>query len=357
MDPAAYNYRQKANVASGACLYQGCLNSLASNFDQSATLPGQCKSVLVGCLDSAASNYYPQANRAGTCRYVGCTDSTRPNYDPSATFDDGLCESWFRGCTNSRAGNYDQVFNQDDNSCSIAGCKATDAEATFNVECLCRGDCTATRRRRLAGTVNCWDPTASNYAADASSGADCLYAVAGCTNSAATNYLSIANTDDGSCTMPAYGCTVAEGTLNYDSTATVLRGCVNVRVGCTGSTASNFEPTANVDSGNCQYLVAGCMVAEALNFDSVATEPSSCVAVLPGCMDTASSAFEPAANVAADGDCVYARPGCPAPRASNFDSLATEDDGSCVMLDPPPQAGRHGQLLGPDREQLCCGRE
>merc|ERR1719149_76117 len=313
MDPAAYNYRQKANVASGACLHQGCLNSLAINFDPSATLPGQCISVLVGCMDSAASDYYPQANRAGTCRYVGCTDSTRPNYDPSATFDDGLCESWFRGCTNSRAGNYAQVFNQDDNSCSIAGCKATDADATFNVPCLCSGACAAIRRRRrLEGTVNCWDPTALNYdsTAGASSGADCLYTVAGCTNPAATNYLSIANTDDGSCTIPAYGCTVAEGTLNYDSTATVLRGCVNVRAGCTDSTASNFE--------------------------SVATEAASCVAVLPGCMDTASSAFEPAANVAADGDCVYARPGCPAPSASNFDSLATEDDGSCVMLDPPP---------------------
>merc|ERR1719149_375755 len=247
MDPAAYNYREKANVASGACLYQGCLNSLASNFDQSATLPGQCISVLVGCMDSAASDYYPQANRAGTCRFVGCTDSTRPNYDPSATFDDGLCESWFRGCTNSRAGNYAQVFNQDDNSCSIAGCQATDADATFNVPCLCTGACAATRRSRgLEDTVNCWDPTALNYRAGSSSGADCLYTVAGCTDSAATNYLSI---------------------------ATVLRGCVNVRAGCTDSTASNFEPTANVDSGSCQYLVTGCMVAAAFNFDSVATEP------------------------------------------------------------------------------------
>merc|ERR1712086_519237 len=78
------------------------------------------------------------------------------------------------------------------------------------------------------------------------------------------------------------------------------------------------------------------MVAAAFNFDSVATEPASCVAVLPGCMDTASSTFEPSANVAADGECVYARPGCLAPSASNFDSLANVDDGSCVMLDPPP---------------------
>ena len=42
MDPAAYNHREKANIADGECLYQGCLNSLALNHDLSATLPGPC---------------------------------------------------------------------------------------------------------------------------------------------------------------------------------------------------------------------------------------------------------------------------------------------------------------------------
>ena len=214
MDPAAYNYREKANVASGACLYQGCLNSLASNFDQSATLPGQCISVLVGCMDSAASDYYPQANRAGTCRYVGCTDSTRPNYDPSATLDDGLCESWFRGCTSSLAGNYDAFFDQDDGACSIAGCEVTDAAATFNVPCLCTGDCGAGRRRKLEGAADCWDPVALNYRAGSASGVGCVYAVVGCTDSAATNYLPIANADDGGCSIPVYGCSIAEGSAS-----------------------------------------------------------------------------------------------------------------------------------------------
>ena len=181
-------------------------------------------------MDSAASNYYPQASRAGTCHYVGCTDPTRPNYNPSAMFDDGLCESWFDGCTDSRASNYDPLFNRDDGECNIAGCLAIDSDATFNVPCLCRGDCSVTRRRRLEDD-ECWDPAALNYHSGATSGADCVYTVTGCTDSAASNYLPIANEDDGGCIFPVYGCTVANGTLNYDSTATVLHGCENERTG------------------------------------------------------------------------------------------------------------------------------
>ena len=214
MEPAAYNYREAADIADGSCLYQGCLNSLAFNYDSSATLPGRCISVLVGCMDPVAHNYYLQANTAGACRYSGCTDSARPNYDPIATVDDGFCEEWFRGCTNSRAGNYHAWFDQDDGSCSIAGCQATDAAATFNVPCLCTGDCGAGRRRKLEDAADCWDPVALNYNASSASGVGCVYAVAGCTDSAATNYRRIANVDDGGCNIPSHGCSIAESSAS-----------------------------------------------------------------------------------------------------------------------------------------------
>ena len=102
----------------------------------------------------------------------------------------------------------------------------TDEEATFNVACFCTSTCgvETTGRRRLDG-VDCFDPLALQYNPDASGDSECVYAVPGCTNSLATNYLALYTTDDGSCVVPVYGCNVATGMINYDSSATVSVGC------------------------------------------------------------------------------------------------------------------------------------
>ena len=46
--------------------------------------------------------------------------------------------------------------------------------------------------------------------------------------------------------------------------------------------------------------------------------------------------FAADANIAANDECIYVYHGCMAPMASNFDSLATSDDGSCIVSSPPP---------------------
>ena len=51
-----------ASVDDGSCLYIGCIDSDALNYDPTATLPGPCTSKLVGCTSSMASNYYVDAN-------------------------------------------------------------------------------------------------------------------------------------------------------------------------------------------------------------------------------------------------------------------------------------------------------
>ena len=232
---------------------------------------------MVGCLDSLALNFYPGANTAsGQCAYGGCTDSTRPNYDPTATIDDGLCAPLFPGCTSSLASNYAPAYNQEDGSCRIAGCTASDDAATFNVQCICNSTCAARRRRQLvSGTDDCWDPAAINYWSGASGGSECAYNTSGCTDSTASNYLPIANIDDGGCRLPVYGCTDATA-LNFDSTATVLEGCVATYPGCTDSTASSYVASANTDDGGCAYEVYGCTANSALNFDSDATVSVGC---------------------------------------------------------------------------------
>ena len=251
MHSAASNYRALATLEDDSCLYQGCIDSNAINHDPSATLPGECINVVSGCLDSAALNFYQGANTAGgNCAYGGCTDSLRPNYNPTASIDDGLCAPLYPGCTSPLATNYAPEFNVDDGLCRVAGCTASDSSATFNVPCLCDGACAASRRRKLSGADDCWDPSANNYWSGASGGSECVYNTSGCTDSGASNYLSIANIADRGCTFSVYGCTDATA-INFDSTATVLEGCVAIYPGCTDSSTTSYVASANTNDGSC----------------------------------------------------------------------------------------------------------
>jgi hypothetical protein len=94
----------------------------------------------------------------------------------------------------------------------------------------------------------------------------------GCTDEAAANYSSAADTDDGSCIFP--GCTDPEA-INYDPDAN-FAAPVCQYVGCTDPEAANFDPQATIDDGSCVFL--GCTDEDALNFDPTAnTDDGSCV--------------------------------------------------------------------------------
>ena len=74
------------------------------------------------------------------------------------------------------------------------------------------------------------DPAAISFdsAATVSDISECRYVITGCTDSAATNYNDDAEAENAGvpCEYPVHGCTVAANTLNFDSRATVLEGCV-----------------------------------------------------------------------------------------------------------------------------------
>jgi len=355
MDSTAYNYRPIANMAA-YCLSQGCVDSLKINFDPSAQIAGLCTDVLIGCMDPLADNYISSANTdSGSCIIAGCLDSMRPNYHASATHR-SVCDPLLPGCTDSRAENYSPDYNvADEHSCRIVGCMVTssvffDPDATFNDACRCSGGTCDGSHRRLTHTVGCIDPTASDYNPTAVYHGACHYDVIGCTDSTAVNYLHAATTEasPSGCEFPTVGCTVATGTLNYDSLADELAGCVYIVTGCTDSGASNFVAAANQDDGSCRFDVYGCLDPNSFNFDSLATIASACNLVVPGCMDSLAETYAPDANVSPDAIpswytgshysplCTYTVSGCLYPGASNYDSLATISDGSCYVLSPPP---------------------
>ena len=100
--------------------------------------------------------------------------------------------------------------------------------------------------------------------------------------------------------------------------------------GCTDSTALNYDSTATLDDGSCEYCVYGCMDSTASNYDPNATcDDGSCVPCVYGCTDPTATNYNPNATCE-DYTCEYPIYGCTDPTASNYNPLATIDDGSCL---------------------------
>ena len=85
----------------------------------------------------------------------------------------------------------------------------------------------------------------------------------------------------------------------------------------------------------------GCMNPLALNYNSLATvDDGSCILPVRGCTIPGSLNYNRAANVN-DGSCIPIIPGCTVPGAINYNPLANKDDGSGVFPfaypdGPPP---------------------
>jgi hypothetical protein len=392
-DEEAANYNEEADFDDGSCYYNpGCTDPLAVNYDETADFDdGSCIPVVLGCTDENAVNYNELANTDdGSCYYnPGCTNPESFNYDETADFDDGSCIPFIYGCTDPTALNYNELANTDDGSCIpvIEGC--TDPSAfNYNPEAntddgSCIGvvtGCTDENAINYNPEANtddgscyynpgCTDPTALNYNPDADfDDGSCIPVIEGCTDPEAVNYDETANTDDGSCYYNP-GCTDPEA-FNYDPEADFDDGsCVGVTNGCTDPEAVNYNPEANTDDGSCYYN-PGCTDETAFNYDPEADfDDGSCIPVIPGCTDPEAVNYDETANTD-DGTCygyddldcnnfendltegeqawlcrscaqgsvpeiisqlcdccpVF---GCTDPEAVNYDSTATNDDGSC----------------------------
>ena len=179
---------------------------------------------------------------------------------------------------------------------------------------------------------------------------------AGCTDNAACNYDSQATIDDDSCDFPEEYLDCNGECLNdADGDGT----CDELEIlGCTEEGNPGYDPAATEDDGSC--LVAGCLLPFACNFDPTAyyivvclCDFSSCV----GCTDEEACNYDPTASLGSasacdypaipfldcDGNCVNDTdgdgvcdeqeiPGCTDTAAVNFNQYATDDDGSCIIL-------------------------
>jgi hypothetical protein len=310
----AYDFYGRFNVSwgLGASQYLDPLNTGVSTLDSYPTnaVPG------AGCMNSSACNYDPTATTDnGTCVYddvcgvcggdgsscSGCTDPTSCNYDPSATIDDGSC-----------VGNgVDITFTiLTDNYPGETTWSVTDAGgATIMSGGPYSGSATTYTQTVCVGT-GCYDVTINDSYGD---GICCAYGVG-----------DYSITSQGN-TLVSGGEFASVETTNFCVTASNTQGC-------TDNTACNYDSTATVDDGSCEFTsCAGCTNSSACNYDSTATiddgscESTSCA----GCTDSAACNYDSTATID-DGSCESnSCAGCTDSAACNYDSTATIDDGSC----------------------------
>ena len=418
-DATATNYDADANINDGSCIYSGCTDSGACNYNAAASISdGSCEftscagcaiegfcnydpnvtihdgslcDYLSCCGDPAASNYDPDilpqltfgctyGMSAGmpaletcslpfACNYLadapcdfdscaGCTDAAACNYDASATLStstcqypmdlygdanvdcdgnclndsdgDGVCdEDEVNGCTSEGACNYNVNATEDDGSCETASCGGCTDSAACNYDnsaLLNDGSC------EYESCAGCTDATACNFNAAATISGECAYPidiygsdavdcdgncladsdedgvcdgdeVLGCTNSSACNYNATATDDDGSCDLVT---------------------CA----GCTDPTSCNYDATATKPDNSCEYeTCAGCQDPTACNYDATATIDALCTFPLETYLDCDGNCLS---DTDGDGVCdVNEIGGCTDAEACNFSDVATDDDGSC----------------------------
>ena len=171
----------------------------------------------------------------------------------------------------------------------------------------------------------------------------------GCTDSAACNYDTAADSDDGSCTYPGpvYAC---DGSCLNDVNTNGI--CDELEVsGCSYTNACNFNPFATEDDGSCQFPnagydcsgnclydvdsdgvcdqneITGCQDSAACNYSASATDAGYCD-YPDSNYDCSGACLNDADN---DGICdEFEVAGCTDSSACNYASAATDDDGSCT---------------------------
>jgi hypothetical protein len=313
-----------------------------------------------GCTDEIACNYFDLANIDDeTCTYLDgiCETCENALVVDNDSDDDGVCNAdELEGCTDVEAFNYDETATDDDGTCiaKVFGCTDNGLEVNG------------------AGIV--FDANEDGFDA--------------------FNYNPLANTDDGSCITRVFGC-ILEDSENYNPEANTQdpnEDCIPINYGCNIIGACNYEFNVILDLSLCQFVpayytcvwnedtqlweqgecendidgdgicdeteIAGCTDESMLTYNPEATLhiDSLCTPYIYGCMDESACNYDVLVNTS-DDNCTYAQTyydcanncindidadgvcdelevlGCTNSLAGNYNPLATEDDGTCELIE------------------------
>ena len=279
---------------------------------------------------------------AATCPIIGCTDPNSADYDSTATYDDGSCTypCLLDEVTLNMYDSYGDGWNG--GYLTVDGVDYTITAGAFGSSVLCIDLTACTDFIWTAGAWDSevsWDVTdssgaviASGIAASSTVGNGCIYL--GCTDSTAFNYDPTANTDDGSCNYCAdntvsmvttdaygldwgwtYGYAATWSITDLYDTANTVSGPINTGVNIS---------TLGVESADL-CLVDGCY--EVVTSNAYTTYDSYLTWSFAGATGGVNTTAYVAVGAAT---CpVIGTPGCTDPAASNYDSAANTDAGSC----------------------------
>ena len=317
---------------------QGCTDPWFVEYDPHAIIDdGSCETdVIYGCTIPGSINYNPDAN----------TLETEDNCEFTFTLTDGAGDGWFGSWIGVVQG--DEIFgpftmHPNDGFEKEIQIPLYSGEA-IDVMFFTQGNAETTAAQCgfyfdgpngtfLEGGTNPWADAIKKfpyrYIGTPLCDDFCEPVVVGCTISSACNYNPEANMPD-SCTFPIeyYDCTnVCWNDTDGDGVCDELE-----IAGCQDPTAFNYDENAT-DAGECIDVIFGCTDPTQYNYDPEAnTENGSCIPYVYGCTDPLALNYDEDANTDND-SCIEVVEGCSDPEAANYDEAVNSGDNSSCLYD------------------------
>ena len=285
--------------------------------------PCEIEEPVIGCMDDDYVDYNPEATEPGDCLTLhtwGCMDSESFNYDSTATISDlnspcvttirigdAAGDGWGNSHIGVKQGDLQWIFTMGPGEFSQSWDLVLDSDEKVDVYYFEIGSpqqppqetefqtlhnsILVTNQSGDTLMVEGLNPFFDNgqgalqpfknpewnvYSFMPYCGTSCVPFMYGCTDDSAQNYDPEANTEDESCYYNA-GCTQA-GYVEYYNQGYEADyddgSCETLAVfGCMDDEALNYDPEANVDTGDCIEVVLDCMDPSAFNYNELANTP------------------------------------------------------------------------------------